>query len=92
MCSCKGYEPGHIARRGREYVFASRQGAADSDGEREELPNTARTSLSSFKFDRKGVKPMTPTMCRKLIATLYMVRHPIPVSEGLHALIMDEYV
>ncbi|KAL3922615.1 MAG: hypothetical protein SGPRY_004497, partial [Prymnesium sp.] len=55
-------------------VFASRQGAADSDGEREELPNTARTSLSSFKFDRKGVKPMTPTMCRKLIATLYMVR------------------
>lgn len=59
---------------------------ADSDSDEaevEELPQSVVTPIQTIRFDKKGVKPMKPVMCRKLIAAMYQVTSWRPGRIGL---------
>ncbi|KAL1529932.1 hypothetical protein AB1Y20_000860 [Prymnesium parvum] len=55
---------------------ASRQ--EEDEDSTEELPASVATPLATIRFGKKGVRPMNALMCRKLIATFYLVKLESP--------------
>lgn len=60
------------------WLFCSKDASRQEEEEdsTEELPASVATPLATIRFGKKGVRPMNALMCRKLIATFYLVRLP----------------